>query len=306
MLDRAPLDLVDVTPRPNIRAPIAMMVLEAGKHLLQPLPFAMDLAQADLLLDRSKATAVVANVENLHRQSPAFWHAKALIDERVLGDIYSIQASVRTNTQVSPPPGWVYTWNIDPNSGASVLRNFGAHLLHTLIWFFGDISSVTASLSIRQNPVVFSDGSTVTNGTVDTAFVLTQYRSGATGSLHASWCTPGGEGVLIDAIGSRGRLMLRADNNGPENAKLFLSTRDRQELREVALPDAFDDLVGVLVDIPSHRRGYSLAAMCHRMAEAIQTDRRDRSGPDFTEAHRVMNIVEAAYRSSEERRSIAV
>ena len=53
------LDVIDVTPRPSIRAPIALRVLAAGKHLLQPIPFALDLAQAATVERDAAAAGVV-------------------------------------------------------------------------------------------------------------------------------------------------------------------------------------------------------------------------------------------------------
>ena len=298
MLADPTLDVIDVTPRPSIRAPIALRTLAARKHLLQPIPFALDLAQAAELERRAAAAQVVANVEVLHRHAPAFLAAKALIDEGFLGEVYTVQAAVQTGILIDRPPDYVYAWITEPDSGASALRNFGAHLLHTVTWMFGDVVEVAATISMLEQRLTFTDGSSKPNGTADTAFALVRFAGGFTGTLHTSWCTPAAAGFSIDASGSRGRLVIRADRLGPNDAVLLTAGRSDPELRERDIPERFSALTAKLTNVYAGPRGYPLAAMCYRMAEAIRTGDGTGAGPDFAEAHRVMRVVETAYSAS--------
>lgn len=275
------LDVVDATPRPSIRAPIVARALAAGKHVLQPLPFALDLGQAAALEGAAATAGVVAAVEVLHRHAPAFVAAKTLIEGGFLGKIYTIEGAVRTGILLNRPPDYGYAWIVDPVSGASALRNFGAHLLHVLTWLFGDVGEVAASLATHEREVVLTDGTRIPNGTADTAFALLRYACGASGSLHTSWCTPAAAGFQIDATGSAGRIVLRATRLGPDDAVLLTARRDAEMPEPVA--------------IPVHPRSDALAAMCAKLAAAIRTGDRTGAKPDFPEAHRVMRIVEAAY-----------
>jgi predicted dehydrogenase len=299
MLADPALDVIDVTPRPSIRAPIALRVLAARKHLLQPIPFALDLAQAAELERAAAAANVVANVEVLHRHAPAFLAAKALIDDGFLGEPYAVRGVVQTGILIDRPPDYVYSWITEPDSGASAVRNFGAHLLHVLTWMFGDVVEIAATISTREHTLAFTDGSTKPNGTADTAFALLLFAGGLTGSLHTTWSTPAADGFSIEASGSRGRLVIRAGRLGPNDAVLLTAGRSDLHLREVEIPERFSALTGTLTDVSAGPRGYPLAAMCYRMAEAIRTGDRSQAGPDFVQAHRVMRVVETAYRASE-------
>jgi predicted dehydrogenase len=306
MLAREPLDIVDVTTRPTVRAPIIMAALEERKHVLQPLPFALHLEQAAELLRLGSAPGVVADIENLHRHSPAFVQAKDMIDSGFLGEIYGIEAGVRTGILLDIGRPYVYEWITQPNDSASAIRNFGAHLMHTLLWLFGDVVEVTATNATMLRDLIYRDGSTTPNHTVDTAHALVRFSAGYTGSLSTSWVTPAGAGFGIDVHGSKGHLVVRADALGPQNARLQSATRLDKELVDVPIEARYHDLAGTLQASPDAWRDYALAAMCYRFAEAVRSGDRSRSGPSFAEAYRVMQIIEAANESSDRRAWVAV
>ena len=300
MLADPTLDIIDVTPRPSIRAPLALQALQAGKHLMQPLPFSIGLDHAFALREEARSRKLIAVVENLHRHTPVFRQAKALIDKGVLGTILTIRGHVRTGILLSPSAGYVYEWITDAGSGASALRNFGAHLLHVLVWLFGDIASVSADISTRLPQIHFSDGSSKLNGTADSATVLTRYKSGASGAIDVSWCTSAGEGFSIDAVGEFGRLVVRAEGLGPQKVQLWLAGRNARELELQSIDACFRKVAGL--DLPEdleQPRRFPLAAMCAGMAEAIRTGNHLHAHPDFDEAYSVMRVVEAAYQSAE-------
>ena len=295
------LDVIDVTPRPRVRAPIVLKVLAAGKSVLQPIPFALDLAQAAALERGAMRAEVVANVEVLHRHTPAFLMAKALIDEGFLGELYTVQGAVSTGILLDRPPNYVYSWIVEPESGASALRNFGAHLLHVLTWLFGEVTAVAADLTTSLRELVFTDGSRKPNATADTAFLLLHFADGARGSVHTSWCTPASDGFRIDAAGSDGRLVLTATRLGPDDVALYTGGAHDLKLTKVDVPERYSDLAHLMTGIAANPRAYPLAAMCYRLAEAVRTGDVAEAKPDFHEAHRVMRIVETAYAAAESR-----
>lgn len=302
MLSDPALDIIDVTPRPSIRAPIVEAALRARKHVLQPLPFALDLAQGRRLVELAKATGVVAAVESLHRYAPAFKRARTLVEQGELGDIHSIRGHVRTGILLDPPANYAYSWIVDAANGASALRNFGAHLLHTLVWMFGGITAVAAHLSTRLPTIEFADGSSKHNEVIDNASLLLQFANGATGDLHVSWTEPGADGLLIDVVGSHGRLALRADGLGPQNARLQLATRKDPRLRDVHV-----EVLHLAASESPHQpergsqRSVELTAMCEDFARAVRAGVPDGAQPDFEQAFAIMNVVESAYRAAARR-----
>jgi predicted dehydrogenase len=293
------IDVIDLTLRPSIRTPMAAAALARGKHVIQPLPFAVDFVRGRSLAEAARTANVVAMVENLHRYEPTFRCAKEMIEHGFLGDICAIRAHVRTDILVNPPPNYVYEWITQANSGASVLRNYGAQLLHCLTWMFGSVEDVVGRNSISLRDLRFSDGSTKPNGTEDTASFLLRFASGAPAYINLCWCMPAADGFCLDVVGTDGRLLLTADRLGPQNAKLLSAGRHDTVLKPVEIPERLKMLVGTDLheDRIAQTRGFPLSAMCHHMSEAIYTGNKSDAGPGFDEAIEVMRIVEAAYRS---------
>jgi len=299
MLVTETIDVVDVMLRPSARVPLVLSALRQHKNVLQPLPFARNLTEARTLLDLASDGNLMANVEALHRYAPAFLQAKALIDGGLLGTIYTIEAAVRTGILLDLPPDYVYEWITKAENGSSAIRNFGAHMLHCLLWLFGDVTHVAAANATMQRDLRFLDGSTQVNETADTSLALLRYANGAIGTLHTSWSTPAAEGLTIDVAGSEGRLVLRADRLGPQNAHLLVATRSAKQLSEVPIEKRFADLAELLGVDPRKGRDYPLAAMCYRYAEAFRSGDASAGGPTFADAYRVAEIVESAYRADE-------
>lgn len=299
MLDDPELDILDITPRPTIRMPLCLRALKADKHLMQPLPFAIGLEAAQELRATARQRRRTAMVENLHRYSPVFRQAKLLVDDGFLGKLYSINGHVRTGILLRPSPDFAYAWITDAGSGASALRNFGAHLLHVMTWLFGEIVAVSAEITVKQPEIEFSDGTMKTNGTADSAHVLTRYASGATGAIDVSWCTAAGEGLRIDAAGSRGRLVIEAEGLGPQRARLWSAGRGDRVLAPRSIDERFTAIPGLAVrPDANYPRAFELAAMCSAMAQSVRSGGKSRAAPDFEEACEVMRIVEAAHSSA--------
>jgi len=307
LIEDPSIEVIDVTPRPQVRVPLVLEALRAGKHVMQPLPFAQTLVQGHALLAASRTQKVVAAVENLHRYSPTFLQAKAMLDGGILGNVFTIHAHVRTGILLNPSAGYVYEWITDAASGASALRNFGAHLMHVLTWLFGEVDAVCADLRTRLTQIRYADGQVKDNGTEDSALLLLKLTNGATATVDASWCTTAGEGLLIDAVGESGRLQIRAKGLGPQAAEIRWAERGAERLMKVAIEERFRHVAGLpLRDAPEEPRRFPLAAMCFAFAEAVREGDAQRAHPTFDEASYVMQIVEAAYRSHETRTWVPV
>jgi predicted dehydrogenase len=290
------IDIVDLTVRPTIRAPIAIAALEHRRHLLQPMPFALNLAQGLRLRDLAAASGKVAMVESLHRYAPAMIEMKRLLDSGAIGRVHSLRGYVRTGILFDPPPAYVYQWIVEADSGASALRNFGAQLLHTLTWMFGPVAEVAARIATNLPALRFTDGSRKANETADSAMLLARLESGADAAIDVSWVTPGFEGFALDAIGDAGRLIVTADVLGPQNARLRIAR---------GVGASLADIEGLATPPGEDPRLLPLIRMCRRMAEAVRGDPLAVAEPSFDEAYAIMQLVEAAYLANEERRWVS-
>ena len=146
---------------------------------------------------------------------------------------------MRRGILFNPSVDFPYFWTTHRGSGASALRNFGAHLLHTLTWLVAPIKAVAGSVEQRRPELHLSNGQSVANGTEDCAKLLVEYEGGATGLLEIDWAMPGGEGFRIDITGSKARLVIEAAGLGPQDASLFLSSTGEAGLARLPVDEQF-------------------------------------------------------------------
>jgi predicted dehydrogenase len=291
------VDVVDVTVRPAVRATIVPAALRAGKHLLQPLPFAADEREARELHSLARDRGLVAVVENLHRHEPALRQFRDLVTSGALGRVHTVRGHVRSNLFLDPPDPWPYEWVLDPANQASALRNFGAHLLHAVVDSFGPVAAVAAALRRDTTHVGFAGGRRAGNGVVDNAALLVRMAGGAGAVLDVSWCAPAAEGFGIEAVGERGRARVTADRLGPQHARLEVAGRLDAELAPVSVEERYRTIPGIpgLAPEPERPRLFPMVAMCKGVSDAVRGAGPERAMPTFAEAAHVAAVVESAH-----------
>src|SRR3546814_19765217 len=90
--------------------------------------------------------------------------------------------------------------------GASALRNLGGHCLPALLYLFGEVESVSATLRRGLREWRFDDGSRFTPQTVDTAFATLRIRDGGTAQMNIDWIVAGARSSAIEPYRTNGRL----------------------------------------------------------------------------------------------------
>src|SRR3546814_20214770 len=105
---------------------------------------------------------------------------KAMIADGALGDLIGVELRchfplIRDGDALFPfvtRPGYTtnYNWLGMAGEGASALRNLGGHCLHALLYLFGEVESVSATLGRGLREWRFDDGSRFSPQTVATPF----------------------------------------------------------------------------------------------------------------------------------------
>jgi predicted dehydrogenase len=232
MVEDLDLDIIDVGTRPSLRYDMVMRSIAAGKHVLNANPFATDLASAREMLSAQRSAGVVGAVEAQFPWVPQISRMKELIDEGFLGDLYGVDCRcqfplIRNGEAIFPfvtRPGYTssYDWLGDTAVGASALRNLGGHALHALVYLFGEVDSVSASLATHVKEWRWDDGSRYTPRTVDTAAVTVRFAGGGIGQLNTSWVVADARGFALEAFGSNGRLRLESQTGFPDATNTVL------------------------------------------------------------------------------------
>ncbi len=316
------LDLIDVGSRPAFRYDMVMAALNAGKHVYNALPFAVDLERARAMRDCQRSAQRVGVVDAQFRWVPAAMHMKALIDQGFLGepqgfDIQLLMPLVAQDGLVYPHSVWPeggmspYTWLADPASGASAWRNFGSHTLLLLRHLWGEVEEAVGHLQTCVKTWHLPDGSTIQPQTADLGVATLRLANGAVGSLQCGWSVADGPVLRVELFGSRGRLVLSDLSFGDGiSARLYAGDSRKRPFGTEAgglqdIPESLYQVPGTTFD-KSNAPPY-MVSMTRLFADMLGAVRSGREGsPSFEEAYQVQRVIEAVTLSHQTRRWVHI
>jgi predicted dehydrogenase len=163
ILDDASIDGVTIVTPDHWHVPIAIMALDAGKHVYVEKPCAHNIREAQLLRDAARGSGKVVVHGTQSRSSPSMQQAMAMLEGGVIGDVLQAKAwnwqrrgNIGHMQPSSPPPGvdyemWVgpaewlpfqanrfhYDWHWWYNFGCGDLGNDGIHEFDYALWGLG-------------------------------------------------------------------------------------------------------------------------------------------------------------------------
>ena len=313
------IDIIDVGSRPAYRYDMVTKALNAGKHVYNALPFAMNVEQAKTQAGLAGEKNLVGVVDAQFRWVPAAQHMKTLIDDEYIGTPlgFAVQLLLPLHVHdgfVYPhsayPEGGIapYKWLAAKESGGSGWRNFATHSTLLLTHLLGPVAAVAGAQATGVKKWSLPDGSVLTPNTHDLGCAAVTLENGAIGTLQTGWCAPDACGLRVEIWGDRGRLLLEDATFGDGvSARLYAAD---------ARPH-YGSPAGEQLDIPAHYfevpgTGWnkaeappymiSMGWMFHDMLAAIQNKRVP--SPSFDEALHAHKLVEAALLSSDSGRWI--
>ncbi|RDJ24079.1 NAD-dependent epimerase/dehydratase family protein [Bosea caraganae] len=123
-----------------LHGPIGLDLLASGKHLFMEKPLAVSTEQGGAMIAAAEAGGLSLRVGLLRRYLHVARWLKALLEARVLGEVKRF--SIRE--------GFVFNWATSSDAllrrdlaGGGVLMDTGAHTLDLMLWWLGDVASLT-------------------------------------------------------------------------------------------------------------------------------------------------------------------
>lgn len=239
MLGNEELDLVSVVSAPNLHLPMTMAALERRIPVFCEKPMALNLAEAQAMVDAAERRSLLGAIDFEFRHFPARTRFREFVAEGFLGDLthfnftYSMPGFERN---LARPMGWLWR----QEAGGGMLGALGSHMIDTLRWFFGDIDSVcgvlTAQVDVREGQPADAE---------DTFSFLVRLRTKATGVVQFLTHAHHAFGMRLEAFGSRGTLVLTDD-------RTLLAGKAGESLAEVPLPARFEVPGVAYPDTPGH------------------------------------------------------
>ena len=168
-------DVVVVMTPHRFHAPITIDSLQAGCHVLVEKPMAVQIAEADAMVDAAEQAGRILAVNFQQRLRPEVIRARQLIQEGALGTIQHVDIKIAwTRTAVYYRlSNWRGTWR---GEGGGVLLNQAPHELDLLCYLLGLPARVVAWTRTILHEIEVED----------TIQAMLEWDNGTLGSIHIS------------------------------------------------------------------------------------------------------------------------
>src|SRR5690554_6736226 len=147
IIDDPEIDLVIVTSPNTDHFRWSREALLAGKHVVVEKPFTVSVEEADELIEIARRQQKILTVYHNRRFTSDTRTVKKLLDSGLLGEIVDYESHFdryRTN----PRPGGA--WREQPLPGSGIFYDLGSHLIDQALWFFGMPEAVTAEINHQR------------------------------------------------------------------------------------------------------------------------------------------------------------
>jgi predicted dehydrogenase len=147
LMEAGDIDLVDICVPNFAHKEIAMAAAKAGKIVICEKPLALNVAEAQEMVDAVERAGVPNLVMFNYRRVPAITLARQLIDEGRIGRPYHFRANFLQDWTISAdvPQGGDALWRLDVKAaGSGVTGDLLAHNIDTAMYLNGAITRVVA------------------------------------------------------------------------------------------------------------------------------------------------------------------
>lgn len=281
MLDAAGPTLVDIVTPPPTHAPLTALCAARSIDVICQKPLAPDLDAARRLVDEAEAAGIRLAVHENFRFQPWFREARRLIDDGRFGRLHSVAFRLRPGDGQGPR-AYLDRQPYFQSMERFLVHETAVHLIDTFRMLMGEATTLYADLR-RINPVLAGE---------DAGYILLGFEEGGTGMFDGN--------RLNDHVAENTRLtmgemwlegeagILRLDGGGG----LHWKPHGGGEARH---------------DYPWTDRGFGgdcvFATNAHIVAAWRAEERAQNEGRAYL---RNMELVDAAYRSSDEGRRLSV
>jgi len=135
------VELVVISAPSNLHAELTIAALEAGKHVVVEKPMAMSAAEADTMLDAAERSGKLLTVFHNRRWDRDYQLVKKVVQERLLGDLFSIESRVMTygpEWATYGVPEFNPAWRTQKAWGGGFLADWGPHLVEQCLDLTGE------------------------------------------------------------------------------------------------------------------------------------------------------------------------
>lgn len=288
------IDAVIVITPNSSHAEIAIDAFEHGKHVFCEKPLSNTVRDAERMAEAARRSGKVALVNFSYRTWPGVELARELIGEGAIGELLHFDGHFFQD--YAADEALPFSWRFDKAvSGGGAFGDIGSHIMDIACALMGPVARITAKsrTMFERRPMTGPGQTPVTVD--DLTSSLVEFRSGAIGSVHASWAATGHKSDLgFSLFGTKGAIKFSWERN---NELQLFSAEDPQRVggfRRIMLggihpeADPFWYAQGQGLGY-----GEAFVVTSRRMIEAIASNN-TRVSPSFEEGLHVARVISAA------------
>ena len=299
------LDAVSIVAPPHLHAEMVTAALEHGLHLICEKPLAMNATEAETMLEQAEAAGRVHMTAFNHRHIPALAYMKELMDGGYVGKRV-LHVESRWFSENRATPGLTHYWRHQRElAGFGVLGDIGVHVADRVRWLVGEFESVWghADTFIPERP---DESGTPRPVTVDDSFTLVgRLAGGASACIRLSAVARKSNYQNLEIYGDAGMLRFVFDRNveGWIRGHLWGARGDSRSPERLDIPERYTR--GLDDSDPQRAQGeFIFGRLTRDFVEAIRNSAP--AAPSFADGLAAQRVLDAALRSSEEQRWIAL
>lgn len=299
LLARPDIDLIDCCTPNNAHREIILAAAKAGKHIYCEKPLAMNLLEAQEMLDAVKAAGVKTQMTFNFRFFPAILRAKELIEEGFLGRVFSFRGRYYRSSYIDPekPLSWRLSKDV---SGGGALFDLGSHIIDLLYYLLGPFTTVQANLDtlIKERPLKAGSAEKGPVDVDDFALITARLASGTLGHIEISRMGTGvNNECLFEIYGDKGSIRFNAED--PSYLEVY-DVRDSGNMRGFKKLETIGRYSGQKAPDGSMPTGFvrTHAECQYQFLKAIWEDRD--GSPNVADGLHVQAVMEAAARAAKQ------
>ncbi len=310
VIERADVDVVDISLPPHLHYEVSLAAAKAGKHVFCEKPLAFSSEQGREMLAAAEANGVVHYLNHNYRRTPAVMLAKKLIEEDEIGRIFHWRGSYQQDWIVDPD--FPLTWQLQKEKAhAGPHWDLNSHSVDLALFLVGEIATVSCLTTnfIKERPLAkqgetaFSTANSgeAKKGVVsveDAAIMLAEFENGAIGTFEATRFATGRKNYkTFEIYGSKGSLRFNLERMNELEFFSLKDPEDQQGFRTIMVTESSHPYISKWWP-PGHTIGYE-HTFVHAVADFVEAVSNHGSiTPNFEDGVRVLEVLEAGLESA--------
>ncbi|MEV6966982.1 Gfo/Idh/MocA family oxidoreductase [Hamadaea sp. NPDC051192] len=294
------VDLVVITVKVPAHAELVQTALDAGKHVYCEWPLALTTEEAEILTKAAQQAGVHHVVGLQARYSPAINYARTLLADGYVGRVTSANIyAARGKGAAEEMPSWA-AYTLDLANAAGLLEVAAGHTLDVLEHLLGDITELSAALSVqRPRYTIAETGQTVEATSPDQVLLHATLTNGAVASAHLHDAKVGDTRTRLEFAGTNGDLAIVVAG-GPLAAQIQVGEAQLYGIQEpggtwheLSVPDSYLNVPDAVPAVAVRNVAQLYAQLAHDIRSGT------RHVPDFAAGLRLHRLLDTIRRSAE-------